>query len=148
MEALGQGVSFSKPGCLVSFVGVERVLGAPFRVIDDDALSGKADLEWLKARGGERSQEIMRLYACLVLETANALARGMTDDPLTFDPDVPTVHEPQIQSLITSYCFDSTLTRLVRLLPPRVVRDGLQKLEIFQAYLNCSDNSMLLPFKT
>ena len=26
----GRDVSFSKPGCLVSFVGVERVLGAPF----------------------------------------------------------------------------------------------------------------------
>ena len=52
MEALGQGVSFSKPGCLVSFVGVVRVLGAPFRVIDDDTFSGKADFEWLKARVG------------------------------------------------------------------------------------------------
>ena len=61
MEVFGQGVSFSKPGCLVSFVGVERVLGAPFRVIGDGALSGKADLEWLKARIGERSQEFMRL---------------------------------------------------------------------------------------
>ena len=98
----------------------------PFRV------SGKADLEWLKARVGERSQEIMRLYAYLGLGSVNALARGMIDDPLTFDPDVPTVHEPQIQSLITSYCFAPTSTHLGRLLPPCVVQDGLQKLESFQ----------------
>ena len=56
----------------------------------------------------------------------------MIDDPLTFYPDVPTVHEPQIQSLITSYCLAPTLMHLGRLLPPCVVRDGLQKLEILQ----------------
>ena len=101
MEAPGQGVSFSEPGCLVTFVGVERVLGAPFRVIDGDAISGKADLEWLRARVGELSQEIMRLYAYLGLESVDVLARGMIDDPLTFGLDVPTIHEPQIQSVVS-----------------------------------------------
>ena len=40
LETGGQGVSFSKPGCLVSSVGVERVLGAPFRMIDEVTRSG------------------------------------------------------------------------------------------------------------
>ena len=53
----GRGVSFSNPGCLVSFVGVERVLGAPFRVTDEVARSGETDLEWLSARVGEISQK-------------------------------------------------------------------------------------------
>ena len=55
LETGGRGVSFSKPGCLVSFVGVKRVLGAPFRVIDEVTRSGEADLEWLSARVGELS---------------------------------------------------------------------------------------------
>ena len=44
LETVDQGVSCSKPGCLVSFVGVERALGASFRVIDDLTLSGVTDL--------------------------------------------------------------------------------------------------------
>ena len=96
LETVGRGVSFSQPGCLVSSVGVDRALGAPFRVIDDFTRSGEADLEWLSARVGELSQEVMCLYAHLGLESVNALARELLDDPSMFDTDVPKVHEPQV----------------------------------------------------
>ena len=38
----------------------------------------------------------------------------------------------QVQSLITTYCFAPKLAHLVRVLPPFVVRDHLQKLERVQ----------------
>ena len=63
LETVDQDVSCFKSGCLVSFVGLERVLGAPFRVTDDSTLSGDADLECLKARVHEQAQEVMCLYA-------------------------------------------------------------------------------------
>ena len=98
MEIAGRGVSFSQPGCLVSFVGVERVLGAPFRVIDDFTRLGEADLEWVRARVGELSQEVMCLYAHLGLESADALARELLHDPSKFDTDVPKALSPRIAS--------------------------------------------------
>jgi len=123
LETVGRGVSFSQPGCLVSFVGVERVLGAPFRVIDDFTRSGEADLDWLSARVGELSQEVMCLYAHQGLGSVDTLARELLDEPLKFDTDVPKVHEPQLQSIITSYCLAPKLAHHVRMLPPRVLRD-------------------------
>ena len=81
LETRDPGVSCPIPGCLVSFVGVERVLDAPFRVIDDSTLSGDADLEWLKGRVNEQAQEVMRLYAHLGLDFVNSLAQELLDDP-------------------------------------------------------------------
>ena len=62
-ETVGQVASFSEPGCLVSFVGVERVLGAPFRVIDDVTRSGDADFERLRAQVSEQSQKAIPIRA-------------------------------------------------------------------------------------
>ena len=45
---------------------------------------------------GVLSQEVMCLYAHLGLESVNALARELLDDPSMFDTDVPKVHEPQV----------------------------------------------------
>ena len=128
LELVGQGVSFSKPGCLVSFVGVERVLGAPFRVIDEVTRSGDADRKWLRARVGEQTQEVMCLYAHLGLESVDALLLEPLDGPSKLDRGLPELHEPQIQSLITSYCLGSKLAHLGRMLPPDVLRDYLKKL--------------------
>ena len=110
---------------------VSMVLGAPFRVIDEVACSGEADSEWPSARVGELSQKAMCLYAHIMLESVD-LARELLNDPLKFDTDVPKVHEPQVQSLITSYCFAPKLAHLARVFPPFVVRDHLQKLERLQ----------------
>ena len=85
LETAGPGVHFLQPGCLVSFAGVIRVLGAPFRVIEDFTRSGEAESEWLSARVGELSQGVMRLYAHLGLESLNALARKLPDGPSVFD---------------------------------------------------------------
>ena len=148
LETLGRDVSFSPPGCLVSFVGVERVLGAPFRVIDDFTRSGEADLEWLRARVDELSQEVMCLYAHLGLESADALARELIDGPSMFDTNVPEVHESQVQSIITSYCLAPILAHLARVLPPLVVRDHLQRLErlqvqVYDELTGCKMNGIL-----
>jgi hypothetical protein len=56
---------FSKPPCLVSFVGVERLLGAPFRVIDKRSKS--TDVKWLQARVKEQADKVIRQYAFLGL---------------------------------------------------------------------------------
>ena len=104
LKTVDQGVSFSKPRCLVSFVGVERVMSAPFRVIDDFTCSGYTDLVWLKARVDEQTQEVMCLYPYLGLESADSLVLELLDDPSKLVRDVPELHESQIQSLITSYC--------------------------------------------
>ena len=78
--------------------------GAPFQVIDEVTLSGRADSEWLNARVGELSQKAMCVYAHLGLESADAIAREVLDGPLKFGTDVPDIREPDIHSPITSYC--------------------------------------------
>ena len=100
-------------------------MGAPFWVIGDVTRSGDADLEWLSARVGEQTQEVMCLYAHLGLELADPLLWESLDDPSKLDRGVPKPHEPQIQSLITSYC-QGTKLNLGRMLPPDVVCDYIQ----------------------
>ena len=91
---------FSKPPCLVSFVGVERLLGPPFRVIDKRSKS--TDVKWLQARVKEQADKVIRQYAFLGLKSEDTLARGIMDEPASYPNKVPTMHEAQVQSLLTT----------------------------------------------
>ena len=119
-----------KPPCLVSLVGVERVLGAPFRVIDLDTEA--ADLQWLKAQVNELSQKALTVFAHLGIESVDSLGRSLIEDSSKYVTNVPKISEPQIQSLLTSYCFTTKLGHLARLLPPEIVIPSLEKLEKMQ----------------
>ena len=55
------------PGCLVSFVGVQRLLGSPFRIID--SATAEADTRWLQERVEELTQPALRIFAHLGLES-------------------------------------------------------------------------------
>ena len=121
---------FSKPPCLVSFVGVERLLGAPFRVIDKRSKS--TDVKWLQARVKEQADKVIRQYAFLGLKSVDTLAREIMDEPASYPNKVPTMHEAQVQSLLTTYCFAPKLVHLARLLPPIIVRETLEQLEKLQ----------------
>ena len=101
-------------------------------MIDEVTRTGDAGSEWPSARVGELPQNAMCLYAHLRLGSVDALARELLGDSLMFDKDVPKVHGPQVHSSVTSYCFAPKLAHLLRVLPPFVVRDHLQKLECMQ----------------
>ena len=120
----------NKPPCLVSLVGVERVLGAPFRVID--TYSEAADVQWLKVQVNELSRKAVAIFAHLGIESVDSLGCSLVDDPSHYVTNVPKVSEPQIQSLLTSYCFATKLSHLARLLPPEIVVPSLEKLEKMQ----------------
>ena len=66
----------------MSFVGVERLLGAPFRVIDKRSKS--TDVKWLQARVKEQADKVIRQYAFLGLKSVDTLAREIMDEPASY----------------------------------------------------------------
>jgi hypothetical protein len=136
------GVHFAKPSVLVSIVGVERLLGSPFRVVDSNTSS--TDMAWIKARVTELAQPALQIFAHLGLESVDMLGRKLTSKPEAYNTNVPKIHEPQLQSLVTSYCFAPKLFHLARVLLPEVVSQELAKVEQMQVevYNALSDGRM------
>ena len=119
------------PGCLVSFVGVQRLLGSPFRIIDSP--TAEADIRWLQERVEELTQPALRTFAYLGLESVDALGRRLVTNPdLYITENIAKVESSQVQSLLTSYCLATKLNHLARALPPAIVVPSLKKLESMQ----------------
>ena len=119
------------PGCLVSFVGVQRLLGSPFRIIG--SATAEADTRWLQERVEELTQPALRIFAHLGLESVDALGRSLVTNPeLYITENIAKVESSQIQSLLTAYCFATKLNHLARALPPYIVVPSLKKLESMQ----------------
>jgi len=119
------------PGCLVSFVGVQKLLGSPFRIID--SATADIDTRWLQERVEEVTQPALRTFAYLGLDSVDALGRSLVTNPdLYITDNIAKVESSQVQSLLTSYCFATKLNHLARALPPPIVAPSLKKLESMQ----------------
>jgi len=95
------------PGCLVSFVGVQRLLGSPFRIIG--SATAEADTRWLQERVEELTQPALRIFAHLGLESVDALGRSLVTNPeLYITENIAKVESSQIQSLLTAYVCHKT----------------------------------------
>jgi len=132
LERLSDPLDVARPpGCLVSFVGVQRLLGSPFRIIDSS--TAEADIRWLQERVEELTQPAFRTFAYLGLESVDALGRRLVTNPdLYITENIAKVESSQVQSLLTSYCLATKLNHLARALPPAIVVPSLKKLESMQ----------------
>ena len=97
------------PPCLISVVGVERFLGAPFRVISKE--SGTPDTEWLRARVAGMTGKAVRLFAHLGLESVDNMGSQIVEANIH-----DKAHAAQLQGLLASYCFSNKLVHLTRAL--------------------------------
>jgi hypothetical protein len=79
------------------------------------------------------TQPALRVFAHLGLGSVDDLGRSLVSSPDTYVTEgIAKIESPQLQSLITSYCFASKLAHLARMLPPRVVVADLERLEKMQ----------------
>jgi len=72
----------------------------------------------------------MRIFVHLGLEIVDNIKSQLVDD--YNKENTPKAHAPQLQSLLTSYCFATKLGHPVRALPPPVVVPGILRLEKIQ----------------
>ena len=120
---------------VVSTVGFERIMGAPFRLVEPDSMPDEqeASVEWLQGHVRAAAQETFRSFAHIGSEHVDQVARSVLTDPASYESSsdgVPCVKShAQLASLMVKYSFSNRLRHLSRALPKEIVGDVLKDVE-------------------
>ncbi len=118
-----------------STVGFEKIMGAPFRLIEPDSMptAQTASIEWLQAHVRALAQETFRFFAHIDSEHVDHAARAILSDPKTYvssSDGIPCIKShAQLASLMVKYSFANRLRHLSRALPKEIVDKVLKDVE-------------------
>ena len=135
IKALRREGALHPESIVVSVVGFEKIMGAPFRLVDSDSHPEDRDaaIKWLRGHVRAAAQQTIRAFSHLGSSHVDALAKSLLTDPSSYkssEDGLPAIKtHSQLQSLMVKYSFASRLRHLSRSLPPEVVHGALGDVE-------------------
>ena len=130
---------------LFTSCGVEKLMGAPLRVILND-VDAESDVIWLKSEVKKRADEAKRSFAYLGLSEVDAAAadqntEGYTPAIAVQDANAPLAvpspaipeYEAQLQFCLLRYCLMSKLKHLAQYCPKSLVAERLCDMDVLAA---------------
>ena len=135
VKALKQEQKLKDNSIVVSTVGFERVMGVPFRLVEEEAAGTEraVSIAWLIAHVRAAAQDTFHGFAHLGSPHVDDVARSIVTEPESFvasEDGLPSFkNHAQLSSLVVKYSLASKLRHLARALPREVVEDVLMDVE-------------------